>query len=61
VWESHHGWVYRVQPEHGAVRVVHEPIAACVCVVNVQEQIRGLWKGDILLRRESPNRVDAII
>ena len=50
-----------MQPENGAAGVVNEPIVACVCVVNVQEQIRGLWKGGILLRRKSPNRVDTII
>ena len=61
MWESHHGWVYTMQPEDGSARVVDEPIVASVCVVNVQEQIRGLWKGGILLRRKSENRVNTVV
>ena len=40
-----------MQPEDGAIRMVSEPIVACVCVViNFQEQIRGFWEVDILLQ-----------
>ena len=62
MWESQRGWVYRMQPENGPVRVVSEPIVAFFgIVVNFQEQIQCLWKEDVLLRRESANRVKTII
>jgi len=58
---DHHGWVYRMQPEDGAARVVNELIVASVCVINIQAQIRGLWKGGILLRRKSSKRVNTTV
>ena len=48
-----------MQPEDGAVRVVSEPIVACVCVVvEFQEQIQSLWKVHILVHCKGPERGD---